>query len=382
MTKKLTIVQMLPELESGGVERGTLEIGKYLVDHGHTSIVISGGGQMVEQLIREGSEHINWEVGKKSLLTLRYIKKVRNFLHETQPDILHLRSRLPAWIGYLAWKKLPENQRPRLVTTVHGRYSVSKYSEIMTRGEKIIAVSNVIRDYILDNYPQVDADDIEVIYRGVDKSAYAIGYSPNKQWLENWFEEFPEMIDKKLLTIPGRLTRLKGHEDFISVIDTLIHSGQNIHGVIVGGAHPKKKRYEEEMNKKVTELGLESHITFVGQRNDMKEILAISTIVFSLSETPESFGRTTLEALSIGKPVIGYAHGGVEEQLAKVFPDGLVQVGSIKDVVEKVVLWLTSMPTIPTNHQFALENMCSKILDLYQENGYTATHASSQRSKE
>ena len=357
---------MLPELESGGVERGTLEIGKCLVDHGHRSIVISGSGRMVDQLIQEGSEHINWEVGKKSLLTLRYIQKVRKFLRETKPDILHLRSRLPAWIGYLAWKKLPQNDRPKLVTTVHGRYSVSKYSKIMVMGEKIIAVSNVIRDYILDNYPQVDGDDIKVIHRGVDKSDYVLGFSPNTQWLENWFEEFPEMVDKKLLTIPGRLTRLKGHEDFVSVIHALINSGQNIHGVIVGGVHPKKKRYEEEMNEKVTELGLESHITFVGQRNDMKEILAISTIVFSLSETPESFGRTTLEALSLGIPVVGYAHGGVEEQLLQIFPDGLVKVGSTNCVVEKVNGWLATLPTLPTKHQFTLENMCRSTLKLYQ----------------
>jgi glycosyltransferase involved in cell wall biosynthesis len=366
MTKKLTVVQMLPELESGGVERGTLEIGKYLVDHGHRSIVISGGGQMVEQLIREGSEHINWEVGKKSLLTLRYIKKVRKFLQETKPDILHLRSRLPAWIGYLAWKKLPKSTRPKLVTTVHGRYSVSKYSEIMMRGEKIIAVSNVIRDYILDNYPQVDADDIEVIHRGVDRDQYIYGYRPNKAWQKTWYGQFPQMEKKLLLTLPGRLTRLKGHEDFISVIDILIKSGQNIHGVIVGGAHPKKKRYEEEMNKKVTELGLGSHITFVGQRNDMKEILAISTIVFSLSEIPESFGRTTLEALSIGNPVIGYAHGGVDEQLLHIFPQGLVPVGSTDCVLEKVNSWLAKLPQLPIEHQFTLDNMCQATLDVYQ----------------
>jgi hypothetical protein len=151
MTKKLTVVQMLPELESGGVERGTLEMGKYLVEHGHRSIVIASGGRMVDKLKEEGSEHIDWPVGKKSLSTIRYIKKVRAFLKSEKPDILHLRSRLPAWIGYLAWKKLPLGNRPKLVTTVHGRYSVSKYSSVMVRGEKIIAVSEMIRQYILDN---------------------------------------------------------------------------------------------------------------------------------------------------------------------------------------------------------------------------------------
>ncbi|MBT4584493.1 MAG: glycosyltransferase, partial [Phycisphaerae bacterium] len=167
MTKTLTVVQMLPELESGGVERGTLEIGKYLVNHGHRSIVISGGGRMVAQLKEEGSEHINWEVGKKSLSTLRYIRKVRKFLRETKPDILHLRSRLPAWIGYLAWKKLPQNDRPKLVTTVHGPYTVGKYSSVMMRGEKIIAVSEFTKSQIQALFPFA-LNKIEVVHEGVE----------------------------------------------------------------------------------------------------------------------------------------------------------------------------------------------------------------------
>ena len=115
---------MLPALESGGVERGTLELGHYLVQHGHRSIVISAGGRMAAQLVREGSEHIDWPVGKKSLLTFKYILHVRKLISEIQPDIIHRRSRLPACIGYLGWKSLPKDKRPPLVTTVHGPYTV------------------------------------------------------------------------------------------------------------------------------------------------------------------------------------------------------------------------------------------------------------------
>jgi hypothetical protein len=98
--KRLKVVQMLPALEGGGVEKGTLEVARYLVQHRHTSIVISAGGRLVEQLRREGSEHLDWDVGAKRLSALRWVFRVRRFLRETQPDILHLRSRLPAWIGY------------------------------------------------------------------------------------------------------------------------------------------------------------------------------------------------------------------------------------------------------------------------------------------
>ena len=103
-----------------------------------------------------------------------------------------------------------------------------------------------------------------------------------------------------------------------------------------------------------------------GHRSDLKEILSLSSIVFSLSTEPEAFGRTTLESLSIGTPVIGYAHGGVEEQLLQIFPDGLVPVGSTNCVVEKVNRWLASLPPLPAQHQFTVENMCKATLDVYQ----------------
>ncbi len=121
--RRLTVVQLLPALESGGVERGTLEVGKYLVDHGHRSIVISAGGRMVEQLQREGSEHLTWDIGRKSLFTLlRYVGRLRRFLRDEKVDILHIRSRMPGWVGYLAWKGMDKSRRPRLVSTVDGLY--------------------------------------------------------------------------------------------------------------------------------------------------------------------------------------------------------------------------------------------------------------------
>jgi glycosyltransferase involved in cell wall biosynthesis len=367
MTKRLKVVQMLPELESGGVERGTLEIGKYLVDHGHTSIVISGGGQMVEQLIREGSEHINWEVGRKSLLTLRYIKKVRKFLQETKPDILHLRSRLPAWIGYLAWKKLPKSTRPKLITTVHGPYTVGKYSSVMVRGERIIAVSNMIQNYIVNNYPFVDANKIEVIHRGVDTTEYTPDFLPSDEWKSKLFDEFPQMLDTQLLTLPARLTRWKGQEDFIEIIDALVKEGKDVHGVIVGSAHPKKQEYARELQSKINGRGLQQQITMIGHRADLKEILSLSDIVFSLSTEPEAFGRTTIEALSLGTPVIGYNHGGVKEQLDLVLPEGIVPVGSIQFVMNKATKWLSKPPKPSRDHPFTLDSMCSSTVDLYME---------------
>ncbi len=176
--RKLTVLQLLPSLESGGVERGTLEIANELVRRGHRSLVISSGGRMVEALERAGSEHITWDIGAKSPLTLRFVPRLRRLLAERHIDIVHARSRMPAWIAYLAWRGMNPATRPHFVTTVHGLYSVNRYSAVMTRGERIIAVSNTARDYLLNNYPQVEASRIVVIPRGVDPQEFPYGYRP------------------------------------------------------------------------------------------------------------------------------------------------------------------------------------------------------------
>src|SRR5512139_2168841 len=151
--KKLTVLQLLPALESGGVERGTLEVAHALIQHGHRALVISAGGRQVAPLVASGAEHVAWPIGKKSLKTLLLVGRLRRFLLEQKVDILHARSRVPAWIAYLAWRGMDPATRPRFVTTVHGMYSVNRYSRIMTRGEVVIAVSETVRDYILHNYP-------------------------------------------------------------------------------------------------------------------------------------------------------------------------------------------------------------------------------------
>ncbi len=322
--KRLTVVQVLPALEAGGVERGTLEVARYLAAQGHRSIVLSAGGRLVAQLQREGSEHYTWDLGRKSPWTLRHIPRLRRFLREQKADILHARSRMPAWVCYLAWRGMDPARRPRFVTTVHGLYSVNPYSAVMTRGERIIAVSETVRRYILDNYPAVDPQRIVVIPRGVDPQEFPHGYRPPPEWLAAWRAQYPQLAGKKVLTLPGRITRLKGHEDFIELIARLKAMGQPVHGLIVGGADPRKQGYLRQLQAQIRQAGLSQDITFTGHRNDLREVMAVSDVVLSLSRQPESFGRTVLEALSLGIPVVGYACGGVGEILTEVFPEGAV----------------------------------------------------------
>jgi glycosyltransferase involved in cell wall biosynthesis len=257
--------------------------------------------------------------------------------------------------------------RPRFVTTVHGMYGVNRYSRIMMQGERVIAVSNTVRDYILREYPDTQAGRIQIIHRGVDGQAYPHGWKPDPVWQQAFFAQFPQAAGKQLVTLPGRITRLKGHEDFIELIARLKRRGLPVHGLIVGGATPSKQRYLQKLRYRVRSMGLEADISFTGQRDDLKNILAISNLVLSLSTQPESFGRTTLEALRLGVPTAGYDHGGVGEILRAVYPDGLLPLGDIDSATQRILALLQQPTRVPDDNYYPLRNMLSQTLELYEQ---------------
>jgi len=362
----MKVIQILPELNSGGVERGALEVGKYLVEQGHESLVISNGGRQVAQLEAEGSRHITLPVHKKRLSALRQIKVLRRLFEQERPDILHLRSRLPAWLAWLAWRKMDPKTRPRLITTVHGFYSVNAYSAIMTKGERVICVSNSVKDYVLQNYPKVPADRLSVVHRGVDPGEYPYGYEPPAKWLTQWRTDYPQLDGKFIITLPGRITRWKGQLDFIQVIAALKAKGLPVHGLIVGEPHPKKLEFLEEVKAAIRSAGLENDITLVGHRSDLREVMAVSDVVVSCSTDPEAFGRVTLEALSIGKPVAGYDHGGVHEQLDVLLPAGKIKLGNHDHMASLLGKWQQS-PNLPAKENpFNLEQMLQQTTKIYR----------------
>ncbi|MBT9589605.1 MAG: glycosyltransferase family 4 protein [Thiobacillus sp.] len=365
--KKLTVLQLLPALESGGVERGTLEVAQALIERGHRALVMSAGGRQVAPLVASGAEHFAWPIGKKSLKTLLLVSKLRKFLLEQKVDIVHVRSRVPAWIAYLAWRGMNPATRPRFVTTVHGMYGVNRYSRIMTQGERVIAVSDTVRDYILREYPGTQAARIQIIPRGVDGQAYPHGWKPDPVWQQAFFAQFPHAARKQLLTLPGRITRLKGHEDFIELVARMKRRGLAVHGLIVGGAAASKQRYLHKLRYRVRSRGLEADISFTGQRDDLKNILAISNLVLSLSIQPESFGRTTLEALRLGVPTAGYDHGGVGEILRTIYPDGLLPLGDIGAATQRIASLLQHPVSVPEGDFYPLRTMLSQTLDLYEQ---------------
>lgn len=363
----MKVIQLLPELHTGGVERGTLELGKYLTEHGHESLVLSNGGQLVTRLEQEGSTHQSLPIHRKSPLSLRLVPVLRKLFATENPDIVHARSRVPAWLTFLAWRKMNPATRPRFVTTVHGFNSVNAYSRIMTRGERVICVSQGIRKFVRANYATCPEDALRVIPRGIDPANYQRGYQPSSEWKAQWTETFPETRQKTLLVLPGRVTRLKGHADFMDLVKALADEDSSIHGVIAGDAPPKKQAYLLELKQRATNLGIQKKMTFTGHRSDLREILASADLVYSLSQKPESFGRTTLEALAMGTPVIGYNYGGVGEILDKLLPEGAIAPKNPALLLETTRSFLKSPPPIAPENPFTLERMLRKIVGTYEE---------------
>jgi glycosyltransferase involved in cell wall biosynthesis len=363
----MKIIQLLPELQSGGVERGTLEVARALVAAGHESLVVSQGGRLVAQLQAEGSTHLTLPIHRKALASLWQIRPLRRLILQHQPDILHVRSRIPAWLTHFALRGIPPAQRPHLVSTVHGFYSVNRYSQIMTRAERVIAVSDSVVDYILTHYPACAPERITRIYRGIDPREFPHGYQPPAAWWQQVYAHHPELEHKQWITLAGRITRLKGHDTLIHLIAQLRPQYPQLHAVIVGGADPKKQAYLDELQALVAELGLQDAVTFVGHRSDMREWLAASTVVLSLSTQAETFGRTALEALSVGTPVIGWNRGGVAEILSVLYPQGLVEPEHHQALITTLEALLAN-PTRPdTVQQFQLRQMTDQTLALYQQ---------------
>ena len=362
---RLTVVQLVPALQSGGAERSTLEIGRALVAAGHRSIVVSAGGRLVERLRDEGSEHVTLEIGRKSLATLTRVFALRRIIADSGAQIVHARSRLPAWLGWLAVRGL--KSRPRFMTTMHGLNSPGWYSSIMVRGERVILVSHAVRDYVLKHYPWVDQSRLQVIPRGVDPKEFPYGYGPDADWVAQFFAEYPQLAGAPLLTLPGRGTRLKGHADAIA-----LHAGLKARGIdnsllLLGIVESGREAYVEEMRELVSKLGVVDSVVFSPPRTDVRDVLSQSALILQLSNYPESFGRTVVEALALCRPVLGYAHGGVGALLAELYPAGRVKPGNSERLIERAAELLRLAPPIPPLEVYTLEAMQQATLAVYED---------------
>ena len=356
---KLKVIQLLPELNTGGVERGATDLSNELVRRGHSSFVISNGGRFENEIIDNGGTHIKLPIHKKSISTLFLANQLFDIYKNINPTIIHVRSRVPALVNLMAYRKFKLN-KPKLISTFHGLYSKPFYSQVMSKVDHAIAISDVVKDYIKQNY-SLENNQITLIPRGCDVSVFNKD-SINDNWLNTFINKYPNTKNKKILTLPGRITRWKGAESFIDLIESLDNS---YHGLIVGPVAANKKSYLRDLKNLVQKKDLEDKITFTGGVSDIENIYKLSNIVFNLSLKPEPFGRTTIEAISCGAKVVGWNHGGTKEILENLFPSGLVELANI-DSLKEVTIKVANNDLYPKDNIYTSKLMIDKTINLYE----------------
>ncbi len=358
------IVQLIPELNQGGVERLVVELNRELVTRGHRSTVISAGGRQAGQINKDGGQHIKLDVCSKNPLTFpKRVSGLRRLISDLGPAVIHAHSRVPAWLAWFANKKL----NIPFVTSVHGFNSVSKYSEIMAKGDRVICVSRPIKDYIQQHYKTADAR-IDVIHPGVNPAEF------NPETLNrDWTDEFKAQLEldgKFIVTTVGRITELKDYETFIRAIDLCAKNNPNIRGLIVGGVRHDKQDYYGRLQELVRKLDLAQQVLFVGSQSNMPEIYALSDRLVSCSKKPESFGLTLIEALAMDTPVIATRHGGPLD-IVREGENGLLFEPQHPEELAQKLYSETRLQCADlradTLERFGLTRMVGATLDTYQK---------------
>lgn len=366
MARPLTVVQLVPALGAGGAERSTIEIAQALVAAGHRAIVVSAGGPWEPRLAATGASHVRIDLARKSPLAFRHVGPLRRLFRGLDADVVHARSRLPAWLAWLALRGLPA-PRPRFVTTVHGLNSPGPWSGIMTRGERVICVSETCRRHVLAHWPDTPAERLVVVPRGIDPAEFPAGDRPAPAWRARLDADFPGLAGRSLLLMPARGTRLKNHADAIRLVARL----RDAHGLdaallLAGVVEPGREAYRAELEQLAREAVVADRVAFSPARADMRELLGGADLVLQLSSKPESFGRTVVEALAVGTPVVGYAHGGVGELLAELQPQGAVAPGDLDALAAQAarLIGQRHAGTIPA--RYTLPAMQTATLSIYE----------------
>lgn len=359
----MKIVQVLPELNEGGVERGVVELNREFVKKGIESFVISLGGKLENQINLDGGTFIKFDVCSKNIFTtISRINSLKKILKELKPDIIHVRSRVPAWLVYFANKRL----NIKVVSTVHGFNSVGFYSSIMQKADAVICVSNSIKEYIQKNY-QTPQSKITVIPRGIDLELF--NPSNLDEDFINEFKEEYDLKDKFIISSVGRITQLKDYETFIKAINLVKKEIPSLKALIVGGTRSDKEDYLNSLKNLIKELNLQDNIIFTGSQSKIAEIYALSDIVVSSSKKPESFGRAVAEAIALNTPVVATNHGGVKDIIIDNVNGFFFEVGDEKELANNILksknLKFNGYNYIASN--FSLENMVKNTIEVYKK---------------
>jgi glycosyltransferase involved in cell wall biosynthesis len=362
-----TIMQILPRFNAGGVEQGTFDMAEGIIKQGWRAVIVSGGGQYVAPFVEMGGIHVTAPVySKNPLMIWRNIILIQKICREQNVSLIHARSRAPAWSAYYASKKakLP------FVTTFHGAYGArgltkKKYNAVMTKGDRVIAVSNYIKDYILDNYSMPE-EKLVVIPRGIDENFFQpknVSVASIKLLKEKW-ELSP---DKKIIILPARMSRAKGHDVMIEAMAQLTRD--DVMCYFVGNASGKED-YLAELTKFIGQCGLQDCVKIVDHENDMAAVYGLADLVVLPATEPESFGRVVAEALAMGVTTIASDIGGTKEILQNVYLDGLVEPNNPNALAELINKNLNNPGKIDTDfiwNHYRKQIMVDKEIDLYRK---------------
>lgn len=292
----MKILQVLPELKSGGVETGTIDLAKELIKQGHKAVVVSNGGKLVEELVSFGGIHYTLPVHEKSPPSvISMVGKLMNIIKKEEIDLVHARSRTPAFSAFFAsfLTKVP------FITTCHGYYSNHIFSRVMGWGKFVIVASNVVARHMIKDFG-VPRERIRLIPRGVDLEKFS-------------YREPAATPTPKQYTIGiiGRITPIKGHVYLIRAISKVARLMPNIKVLIIGDGPVSKPKYRQELEMMVRRLSLSKHIHFLGERHDIPQQLTKLDLLVMPSIGEETFGRVIIEAQARGVPVIATRVGGI-----------------------------------------------------------------------
>ncbi|MCW8915212.1 MAG: glycosyltransferase family 4 protein [Magnetovibrio sp.] len=371
----VTVLQVLPALGgSGGVERGTVEVAGSIHDAGWRSLVASNGGERVYQLQRANAEHFELPLHSKNPFTIyANIAKLEKLIKDEGVDIVHARSRAPAWSAYYACIRTGTP----FITTFHGTYSVGNalkraYNSVMTKGERIIAISRFIAGHLKQTYG-APGDKIRVIHRGVDLDSFNPGLVSVERVVKlanHWRLEdgYPVVM------LPGRLTRWKGQTVFIEAIAAL--KRKDIRCVLVG-SDQGRTAYRKELERLIEANDLSGVVRIVDHCNDMPAAYMLADVVVSASTDPEAFGRVVVEAQALGRPVVAPDHGGACETIVDRDTGWLFAAGdkealalALREALELDEAGrqaYSDRAIASVSENFSKTTMCDKTLDVYRE---------------
>jgi len=356
----MNILQILPELNVGGVETGTLDLAKYLVRLNHKAVVVSNGGELVKELESQGAIHYQLPVHKKSLISIiKMVPRLVEIIKKEEIDIVHARSRVPAWIAYFASRRT----NTVFITTCHGFYKKHPASCVMGWGKRVIVLSNVIARHMIDDFG-VPYERIRLVPRSVDLEKFKYTNPDKKRG-----EEFN-------VGIIGRITPIKGHLHFIKAMAKVARSAPRLKIWIVGDAPSSREAYKDEIQVLVKRLGLWHCTEFLGTQRDIPEILSHLDLLVLATVTHEAFGRVIVEAQAAGVPVVATEVGGVvdiieNEKTGLLVPpaDPTSMANAIIKIFkdQKLAANLAENAYKKVKEKYNAELMVKNTLDIYQE---------------